>query len=99
MSLKDISRPNKSAHGEDPTIEISGFTIAEKLELMNVVAKELVLVSSRVEGRLTAPIARTDNPVWALQLKLAGINVDVGTEVARKMLAKGSFSAQLAGVA
>ncbi len=84
-------QPSGSPHwNNDPVIDISGFDLSKELKLEEVTAKELRLSDS--SDRFKTPWAVVDDPLWALQLQLAGIHLDVGTEIARQMLQPGSFA-------
>jgi len=88
-------RPEWQCH---PTLTISGYELSREFALKEVQLKELVL-TSHTEERFKAAAAKVDDPLWALQLQLAGIKVYVSTEVAAKMLEKGSFAERVRSVA
>ena len=100
LSLKNIQGlPTDSPKFQQhPVIELSGFELSKKLVLENVKARELQLVCHT--GALFKTVsAEVDDPLWALQLRLAGIPVYVSSEVAKKMLAQGSFAERMGAAA
>lgn len=84
---------------QNPVVDIFGFTLSKKLVFEGVEAKELVTHCERVSASLSTPEAIVDDPLWAFQLRLAGIPVHISTELARNMLQPGSFAARMAQIA
>lgn len=87
--------PENPKYPHHPILTISGFKVSREFVLKEVKLQELAL-TCHTEDLFQAAAAKVDDPLWALQLQLAGIKVYVDTSVAAKMLEKGSFAERLA---
>lgn len=96
LSLQEVEGPPATGRQpQHPLIEVSGFSVSECVSLEKVKAKELRLASGHTSAIFKAVAARTNDPLWALQLRMAGIPTYVNTEIAAEMLREGSFAARM----
>ncbi len=69
------------------SIDLSGLNLTKRLSLNKVEAERgIELIHSSTGDTIHAPAATTDNLIWALQLRMAGIPVIISTADAKKML-------------
>lgn len=100
LYLNEVAWTHQGDRDANLLVDISGYALSEMLFIEKLAAKELRLKCRHTDEHLTSPAATVDDPLWALQLKLAGVGkIFVSTEVAGRMMEPGSFAQRMGAVA